>query len=96
MTMQTIAVKKEDNIMLKTTKSINLNGTSETGGGIAVTMNANIYDNGTININNSVSDIAAYEANKEEARADIEAFNKTAYSIQDSMKEVTHDESGIM
>lgn len=74
--------------MLETRKSVTLNGTSqisnENGNKIVVvSMSANIAKEGNSNIVTTVINQDLYEANKEECRADIDAFTNEVRTIED-------------
>ena len=75
--------------MLKTTKSISLNGTSIIKIGEAdtpvVSMSANIQMCGHTNVNTTIVDQEKYDANKETCRADIDAFTAYVREIEDSL-----------
>ena len=68
--------------MLKTSKSININGTSMAGSDLAATMNASISEDGGISLNTYIQNKEVYEANKTEVQSDIEAFNQLVYSME--------------
>lgn len=73
--------------MLTINKSITLNGTStiktESSEIIAVSMSANISETGTSNIVNTIINKDVYEKNKEECRADMDAFTTEVRTIED-------------
>ena len=72
--------------MLKTTKQINLNGTSEIDGVVAVNLNSNIpSETGVGSINQYVQNVELYETNKVQVRADIAEFQAMVYAIEDEM-----------
>ena len=74
--------------MLKTTKSISLNGTSIIKIGEAdtpvVSMSANIQEKGNSNINTVIINKELYEKNKSTCRADIDEFIGYVREIEDS------------
>ncbi len=69
--------------MLKTTKTITLNGTSEIGGKAVANMTANITDDANINISTYITNTELYAENKTLVRKDIAEFTDLAYSLQD-------------
>ena len=72
--------------MLKTTKQINLNGTSEINGQAVVALNASIpSDTGVGNISQYVQNAELYEANKTQVRSDVAAFTDLVYAIEDEL-----------
>lgn len=72
--------------MLKTTKSITLNGTSEIDGQPVVNLSATIPDNtGVGNISQYVQNTELYDANKAAVRKDIRDFQDLVYEIEDKM-----------
>lgn len=80
--------------MLKTTKSITLNGTSTIGGQQVVYLSAVISseDGGNSNSNQVITSEALYIANKSEVRKDIASFQEKMYEIQDSLVKETPSE----
>ena len=76
--------------MLKVSKITNLNGASTIGTDTAATMYATINEDGSINISTNTQNTNIATENKETVRADIAAFQETAYAIQDEIqKELT-------
>jgi uncharacterized protein YukE len=72
--------------MLKTSKSVSLSGQSVINGTIAASMAGNIdSESKKSNVNWSVMDQAAYDANKKEVRQDVSDFNDAMYDIEDQM-----------
>ncbi len=71
--------------MLKTTKSITLNGTSQINGELAATMYATINSDGGSNQNSTIVNSVLYESNKSEVRSDFAAFNEKFYELQDEI-----------
>ena len=72
--------------MLKTTKQITLNGTSEVEGAVVVNLSANIpSDTGVGNINQYVQNAELYEANKVQVRKDTAEFTAKVYEIEDQL-----------
>lgn len=72
--------------MLKTNKTINLNGTSEIDGVQVVYMSASISkENGTASINKNISNQDLYNANKVAVRKDMGDFEDIVYSLEDSI-----------
>lgn len=75
--------------MLETRKSVTLNGTSQIKAGEngnmipVVSMTANIAKDGNSNIVTTVINKDLYEANKEECRADMDAFTDAVRAIED-------------
>lgn len=86
--IQKIIRKNEVKIMLETRRTISLNGTSQItvseGNKVtAVTMAANVAETGNSNIVTNIINKEVYEANKEECRADIDAFTAQVRAIED-------------
>ena len=73
--------------MLKTNKNITLNGVSVIDGIQVVYMNATISTDGGngANVNKTIANQDAYNANKVQARADIAEFEQQVYAIEDEM-----------
>ena len=75
--------------MLETRKSVTLNGTSQiavkdNGNKVTVvSMSANIAEDGNSNIVTTIINQDVYEANKEECRADMDAFTNVVREIED-------------
>lgn len=70
--------------MLKTTKSITLNGQSMIGDVQVVNLSATIPDNtGVGNISQYVQNTELYDANKAAVRKDIRDFQDMVYEIED-------------
>lgn len=75
--------------MLKTTKNITLNGTSEINGQAVVYMNASISTDGSnASVNKTISNMELYTANKVEVRADMNSFELEVYKIEDEFNVV--------
>lgn len=73
--------------MLKTTKSITLTGNSFINDKPVVYMSANVSTKGdATNHTLSIQDKALYDANKEQCRADILAFDQMVYDIEDNLQ----------
>ena len=72
---------------LTTTQSITVTGLStvmtETGEVIAASMNASLNEEGGLNVVTTILNKEAYEANKAECRADIDAFTDVVRAIED-------------
>lgn len=74
--------------MLKTTVTKNMTGQSIIDNQVVATMNATIRNDGThSNINSNIMNTALYEENKEEVRADIQAFEDLVYAEEDNANE---------
>jgi hypothetical protein len=77
--------------MLETIKSISLSGTSKVtyknDEVVAVQLYANISENGNSNINSTIVNQDAYDANKAVCRADIDAFTEEVRAIEDAQAE---------
>ncbi|MER2110039.1 MAG: hypothetical protein ABS889_03795 [Desemzia incerta] len=72
--------------MLKTTKSITLNGNSEIDGQPVVNLSATIPDNtGVGNINQYIQNVELYEKNKAAVRKDIADFQTAVYEVEDEI-----------
>lgn len=79
--------------MLKTTITKTISGQSTIDNQLVATMNATIRDDGThSNINSNIMNSTLYEANKEEVRADIQAFEDLVYAEEDSDDEVQQEQ----
>ena len=73
--------------MLKGTKSISLSFNSMIGDQPVVYMSAQIPESGWSNSSKTIQDLALYEANKAECRADMEAFDAMLWDLEDQNKE---------
>ncbi len=73
--------------MLKTNKSITLVGQSTIEGQQVVYMSATIRTDGSNsgNVNRCIQNQELYNANKVEVRADMDAFDKQLYAIEDEL-----------
>lgn len=73
--------------MLKTNKSITLVGQSTIEGQQVVYMSAAISTDGSNsgNVNRCIQNQELYNANKVEVRADMDAFDKQLYAIEDEL-----------
>lgn len=73
--------------MLKTTKSITLVGQSTIEGQQVVYMSATISTDGGNNgtVTRCIQNKEIYDANKVEVRADMDAFDKQLYAIEDEL-----------
>ena len=73
--------------MLKTTKTINLNGESKIGGQVVANMYATLSTTGTgnENINKTILNQELYNANKSEVRKDMRDFEDLVYEEQDKL-----------
>ena len=69
--------------MLQGTKSISLSYYSMVDGEIAVYMTAKIPDTQKSTSTKTIQNQELYEANKEECRADIDAFNQILFQLED-------------
>lgn len=73
--------------MLKTTKTININGTSLTDDGkVIATMHCSIPTSGTISSNDNISHTVLYEENIEQVRADIDEFRTYCRQLEDELR----------
>lgn len=78
--------------MLKTTKSITLNGQSMVGDVQVVNLSATIPDNtGVGNVSQYVQNTELYDANKAAVRKDIRDFQDLVYEIEDEIAAETAD-----
>ncbi|NOW84273.1 hypothetical protein B0H39_003185 [Clostridium beijerinckii] len=79
--------------MLKTNKSITITGQSMVGDKQALFLSANISTDGssTGNITTTITDSAAYTANKTECRKDIADFQGEVYAAQDELTPTNAD-----
>ena len=72
--------------MLKMSRNINLNDTSEIDGVQVAYMNATISDEGgSGNISKGINNQALYNANRAEVRRDMAAFEDEVYRIEDEI-----------
>lgn len=72
--------------MLKISRSISLNATSEIDGVQVAYMSATISsESGSANISKSITNQALYSANKAEVRKDMAAFEEEVHKIEDEM-----------
>lgn len=72
--------------MLKTTKSITLNGNSEIDGQTVVNLSATIPDStGVGNISQYIQNAELYEKNKAAVRKDIADFQTAVYDVEDQI-----------
>lgn len=72
--------------MLKTTKSITLNGNSEIDGQPVVNLSATIPDStGVGNISQYIQNAELYEKNKAVVRKDIADFQAAVYEVEDEI-----------
>ncbi|SCJ49822.1 Uncharacterised protein [uncultured Clostridium sp.] len=73
--------------MLKTTKTISINGSSEIDGQVIVYMSASLSTTGTgsENINKTINNQELYNANKSEVRKDMRDFEDLVYEEQDKL-----------
>lgn len=72
--------------MLELNKSISLTGNSMVDEKPVVYMSAQVSTDGkTTYSSDNIQDMALYEANKEECRADMEAFKQKLFEIEDQI-----------
>lgn len=72
--------------MLKTTKQIQVTGSSQINGEQAVFMSATLSSDGNnASINKSITNKELYEANKVEVRKDMHDFELQVYTIEDEL-----------
>ncbi|MFR3072132.1 MAG: hypothetical protein ACLTK8_04945 [Paeniclostridium sp.] len=73
--------------MLKTTKTISINGNSEIDGQVIVYMSASLSTNGTgsENISKTINNQELYNANKASVRKDMRDFEDLVYAEQDKL-----------
>lgn len=73
--------------MLKTSKSITINGTSTIEGQTVVYMNASLSTDGSTNasINKNISNQELYNLNKDEVRKDMRDFEDLVFEEQDKL-----------
>ncbi len=73
--------------MLKTTKTISINGNSEIDGQVIVYMSASLSTTGTgsENISKTINNQELYNANKSEVRKDMREFEDLVYAEQDRL-----------
>lgn len=73
--------------MLKGKQSTTLNYSSVINDEIVVNLYANIPETGETNRNVNILNRSLYESNKEECRADMEAFGRLVDEIEDSVSD---------
>lgn len=73
--------------MLKITKSINLQGQSLIDGETAISLNANISQDGvgSTSINQNVMNSKLYTENKKECRNDSQQFQEAVWKVEDQL-----------
>lgn len=72
--------------MLEINKNISLTGTSIIEGVQVAYMNATISsDGGGANVNKTITNQGAYNANKAQVRADIATFEQEVYKVEDEL-----------
>lgn len=73
--------------MLRTSKSITINGTSTIEGQTVVYMNASLSTDGSTNasINKNISNQELYNLNKDEVRKDMRDFEDLVFEEQDKL-----------
>lgn len=73
--------------MLKTSVSKTVTGTSMIKSGdidmVAASMSASIHEDGNVNINKTIVNRDLYDANKEDVRTDMDAFDEFVYGMED-------------
>lgn len=74
--------------MLKTNKTININGTSIIDGQLVVHMSAILSTDGNTNenINKNIQNQSLYESNKSQVRQDMRDFEDLVYVEQDKLE----------
>lgn len=72
--------------MLKGTKSMNLSYSSIIDGNSVVYMTAQVPETGRSNCTKTIQDQEMYEANKEECRKDMAAFDELLWKLEDQGK----------
>lgn len=74
--------------MLKTNKTININGTSIIDGQLVVHMSAILSTDGNTNenINKNIQNQSLYESNKSQVRQDMRDFEDLVYAEQDKLE----------
>ena len=78
--------------MLKTTKSVVINGSSRTEvGEIIATMHFSISENGNIQSSDNVANKTLYQANKDAVRADMDEFTALCREEEDKYNETTEE-----
>lgn len=76
----------EENNMLQTTQSISLNGSSVINGTPVVNFSTSLSaDQAYSSVSMQIVDMELYKANKDNVRADRDAFQKQADTIVDSL-----------
>lgn len=79
--------EREELTMLKTSKSITINGTSKLSTGeIVATMHCTIKENGEIVSSDNIVNKSLYDENKELVRADMDEFTMYCRLIEDGEK----------
>lgn len=71
--------------MLKTNKSIQLNGSSDFGGQSAMVFSANVKSDGNTSLNATIVNQSLYDTNKSDVQKDLAEFNAKAFSLSDEV-----------
>ncbi|WP_395318865.1 hypothetical protein [Fructilactobacillus frigidiflavus] len=71
--------------MLKTNKSIQLNGSSDFDGQSAMIFSANVKSDGNASLNATIVNQKLYDANKTDVQKDLSEFNIKAFSLSDEV-----------
>lgn len=78
--------------MLKTTKSVVINGTSRTEAGeIIATMHFSISENGNIQSSDNIANKELYKANKSLVRTDMDEFTAKCREEEDKYNEIAEE-----
>lgn len=70
--------------MLEGKRTLNLTYSSMIGNKCVVYMTASVPENGRINTSKTIQDKSLYEANKEECRRDMAAFDEILWKLEDN------------
>lgn len=79
--------------MLKTTKSVTINGSSTTEDGVIIAaMHCIIPENNSMSYSHNITNNTLYEEHIEEVRADIDSFRAYCIAVEDEIRTTTTEE----
>lgn len=81
--------------MLKTNKSIQLNGSSDFGGQSTMMFSANVRSDGNTSLNATIVNQSLYKANKAEIQKDLAEFNVMAFSLSEEVEDKLKDSKEV-
>lgn len=73
--------------MLKTNKSIQLNGSSDFGGQSAMIFSANVKSDGNTSLNATIVNQTLYNANRKDIQKDLAEFNAKTFSLSEEVED---------